>query len=325
MIPVYNEEGLLEQAIKELVAVLDPPDSTCDDPLATNAGQPTPCAYDCADLQREYFPEPQSQTTRCFLFDPATETWPEVGGQGAELLSMRQQRFETHTYIGREAGTNPPSSGLSFTMGEGRVCWDVTIKTMMGMESHEETVCLVDGEHEYNHTVAEEHSVEVVGYADEGAARIARLPLQEGLEHRAGQRAAVPARPFAAQQFLEGAVVLLAIDRRLLSSLNLSESPRILGLVAPLLGLFLVEERLMKSFHFAYFDAGRDTLQTCCNFIMSMPTVLRRQAPPLHEALLRPLSKSSFEQSILFGLDRRLQDAALAIPDLLVLLRVTEQ
>ena len=71
---------------------------TCgrDDPLATNTGQPTPCTYDCADLQWEYFPAPQSQTTRCFLFDPATDTWPEVGGQGAELLSMREQRFETH-------------------------------------------------------------------------------------------------------------------------------------------------------------------------------------------------------------------------------------
>ena len=146
------------------VTVLDTPASTCEDPLATNTGQPPPCTYDCADLQREYFPAPQNQTTRCFLFDAATETWPEVGGQENELLSMREQRFETHTYISPEAGANPPSSGLSFTMGEGRVCRDVTIKTFMGTESHEETVCLVDGEHEYNHTVTEEHSVEAVSY-----------------------------------------------------------------------------------------------------------------------------------------------------------------
>ena len=32
--------------------------------------------------------------------------------------------------------------------------------------SHTEVVCLVDGEHEYNHTITEEHTVEVVGYAD---------------------------------------------------------------------------------------------------------------------------------------------------------------
>merc|ERR1711960_64864 len=151
-----------------LAAVLDPAGSTCDDPLANNEGRPPPCTYDCADLKQAYFPAPQSQTTRCFLFDPTTSTWPEVGGQGAELLSMRQQRFETHTYIGREAGTNPSPSGLSFTMGEGRVCRNVTIKTFMSSATHEEVVCLVDGEHEYNHTVNEEHSVEVVGYAESG-------------------------------------------------------------------------------------------------------------------------------------------------------------
>ena len=40
---------------------------------------------------------------------------------------------------------------------------------MMGLGvAHIEELCLVDGEHEYNHTVAEEHSVEVVGYAESG-------------------------------------------------------------------------------------------------------------------------------------------------------------
>ena len=107
-----------EEKELSVVAVLDSLASVCDDPLATNAGRSPPCTYDCAVLIQEYFPEPQSQTTRCFLFDPDTETWPEVGGQGGEILSMREQRFETHTYISREAGTNPPSSGLSFTMGE---------------------------------------------------------------------------------------------------------------------------------------------------------------------------------------------------------------
>eukprot|EP01045_Picozoa_sp_COSAG04_P008550 COSAG04_NODE_476_length_13722_cov_16.614707_5_plen_371_part_00 len=152
-----------------LASVLDySAGSTCDDPLATNTGRALPCTYDCADLRQAYFPQPQTQATRCFLFDPATETWPEVGGQGAELLSMRQQRFETHTYVSREDGTNPPPSGLSFTMGEGRECRNVTIKTTMietGV-THIEKVCLVDGEHEYNHTISEQHSIEVVGYAE---------------------------------------------------------------------------------------------------------------------------------------------------------------
>merc|ERR1711969_473418 len=68
-------DATAEERDSSLAAVLDTPDSTCDDPLATNAGQPTPCIYDCADLQREYFPAPQSRITRCFLFDPTTETW----------------------------------------------------------------------------------------------------------------------------------------------------------------------------------------------------------------------------------------------------------
>eukprot|EP01045_Picozoa_sp_COSAG04_P005864 COSAG04_NODE_279_length_18210_cov_5.657225_1_plen_1569_part_10 len=156
-----------------LTVALDPtgsPSSTCDDPLAVNTDQSLPCAYDCQDLQQEYFPAPQSQTTRCFLFDPNSNTWPEAGGEGAELLGMRKQRFETHTYISREAGTNSPPSGLSFTMGEGRVCQNVTVKSsFMGpVEPHIEVFCLVDGEHEYNHTITEQHSVEVVGYAESG-------------------------------------------------------------------------------------------------------------------------------------------------------------
>eukprot|EP01045_Picozoa_sp_COSAG04_P023818 COSAG04_NODE_2888_length_3420_cov_1.914785_1_plen_379_part_10 len=161
-------DATAEDKDSSLVAVLGLPDNTCDDPLASNTGQPAPCTYDCDDLQQEYFPAPQIQTTRCFLFDPDTSTWPEVGGESAELLSLREQRFETQTYIGREEGTNPPPGGLSFTMGEGRVCRDITVKTFMGTETHEEVMCLVDGEHEYNHTVTEEHSVEVVGYADSG-------------------------------------------------------------------------------------------------------------------------------------------------------------
>ena len=157
----------------DLIGMLGSPEQMCDDPLAVNDGGAAPCAYDCADLQSEYFPEPQSQTTRCFLFDPGTETWPEVGGQvggqGAELLSMREQRFETHTYISKEDGTNPPpSSGLSFTMGEGRACRNVTVRTFIGDDTLEQQLCLVDGEHEYDHTITGNHSVEVVGFAESG-------------------------------------------------------------------------------------------------------------------------------------------------------------
>eukprot|EP01045_Picozoa_sp_COSAG04_P033663 COSAG04_NODE_7057_length_1200_cov_1.249773_1_plen_355_part_10 len=151
-----------------VAAVLEPSASAgCADALATNTGQAAPCAYDCQDLQREYFPDEDS---RCFLYDPASGTWPEQAGHGAELLGLRQQRLERQTFVSKEDGTNPPAAGVSFTVGVGRECREVTVtSTLMGSgTTHTETLCLVDGEHEYNHTITEEHSVEVVGYAESG-------------------------------------------------------------------------------------------------------------------------------------------------------------
>ena len=83
---------------------------------------------------------------------------------------MRQQRRDVHTYVSAEAGANP-AGDVVFSVGSGRVCRNVSIVTsFVQLEKPGETkvVCLVDGEHEYNHTVAEEHSVEVVGYAESG-------------------------------------------------------------------------------------------------------------------------------------------------------------
>ena len=135
----------------------------CTDPLASNAGAAeTSCTYDCTALQQELFP---GLPARCFIYDTSTQTWP------AELLGMRQQRLETHTFVGEENGTNPaPSAAVAFTVGAGRSCQNVTIaSTMMDTQgTHTEVVCLVDGEHEYNHTLTTEHSVDVIGYAESG-------------------------------------------------------------------------------------------------------------------------------------------------------------
>ena len=48
------------------------------------------------------------------------------------------------------------------------MCENITItSTFLGTGvTHVEEVCLVDGEHEYNHTIDEAHTVEVVGYAE---------------------------------------------------------------------------------------------------------------------------------------------------------------
>ena len=127
--PSWSGSSAQEKQSNLSIAVR-PVTSICEDQLASNTGDPVPCTYNCEVLQAEYFPQPQNQTTRCFLFDPATSTWPETSGQHSELLSMRQQRFETHTYISSEAGMNPPPSGLSFTMGQGRQCRNVTMKAL---------------------------------------------------------------------------------------------------------------------------------------------------------------------------------------------------
>ena len=63
-----------------------------------------------------------------------------------------------------------PGAALAFTVGTGRSCRNVTIaSTMMDTETtHTEVVCLVDGEHEYNHTLIAAHSVDVIGYTESG-------------------------------------------------------------------------------------------------------------------------------------------------------------
>eukprot|EP01045_Picozoa_sp_COSAG04_P026773 COSAG04_NODE_3785_length_2534_cov_1.593429_1_plen_259_part_10 len=138
-----------------------PGSTSCDDALAANAGQQATCEYDCDILRQEYFPD--DLTARCFIYDPSTQTWP------AELLDMRQQRLETQTFVGLVDGTNQ-AGDIEFSVREGRTCTDITIaSTFMDTgETHIETVCLVDGQHEYNHTITAEHSVEVVGYAESG-------------------------------------------------------------------------------------------------------------------------------------------------------------
>ena len=158
-----------------LAAVLDPSSSTCEDPLAANVYGGLPCTYTCEALCAEYFPGAQPQATRCFLYDPTAAAWPEIDGQqSSELLGMRKQRFDTHTYIS-EADFTASSGAVQFTVGTGRECRNVTIvstflSTLVGGDSsaHTEEFCLLDGAHEYNHTIEDEHTVEVVGYNHSG-------------------------------------------------------------------------------------------------------------------------------------------------------------
>lgn len=94
---------------------------SCTDPLAANNGEPGGCRYDCGTLQDEFFPA--GEESRCFIYDTATGTWPD------ELLNMRQQYLDVYSFLHNEAGTNPPDEGVSFVVGEGRLCRNVTSKT----------------------------------------------------------------------------------------------------------------------------------------------------------------------------------------------------
>ena len=121
--------------------------TSCDDALATNNGAAAACTYDCETLRQKYFPD--NPAARCFLYDATTQAWP------AELLDMRQQRLETFTYVSQAQGMNPLDD-LAFTVGAGRTCTNITIvSTVMATDNmatdatHTETVCLVDGQHEY--------------------------------------------------------------------------------------------------------------------------------------------------------------------------------
>eukprot|EP01046_Picozoa_sp_COSAG06_P017088 COSAG06_NODE_1150_length_10499_cov_45.337115_1_plen_1808_part_00 len=135
---------------------------SCTDPLASNNGEPGGCRYDCGTLQDEFFPA--GEESRCFIYDTATGTWPD------ELLNMRQQYLDVYSFLHNETGTNPPDEGVSFVVGEGRLCRNVTSMTSLLAtgDFHVEVLCLLDGEHEFNHTVTANHTVEVVGYAHSG-------------------------------------------------------------------------------------------------------------------------------------------------------------
>ena len=51
----------------------------CQDTLASNAGEASPCTYECAELQAEFFPgdwEPGRDS--CYLYNQITASWPQA-------------------------------------------------------------------------------------------------------------------------------------------------------------------------------------------------------------------------------------------------------
>jgi hypothetical protein len=129
-----------------------PASQACDDPLAAIDAQ-SGCPYSCDALKAHYFPGDDAALVSCFHFDGQ---WP------SELTDQIQRFQDAHVYV--PATTD---SSTTFTIGDGQGCENVTIVTYdLDGTSSEEVRCLVDGEHEHEHTVAGGHSISVLGYAE---------------------------------------------------------------------------------------------------------------------------------------------------------------
>jgi hypothetical protein len=139
-------------------------DGGCDDPLASSSTPDGACVYTCPHLVEHYFPGSQD-AARCFLYD-STSGWP------AELLELKRDRLDIYAYP-----QTAVDDTIVFTIGKGRNCSNVTVvTTTFASTGHEpveisERFCLIDGEHEHEHTVEDTHSVDVVGYASSGVQR----------------------------------------------------------------------------------------------------------------------------------------------------------
>jgi hypothetical protein len=169
----YNLSALSGSAAGQLPA-LGGGGRGCEDPRGTNfqtAGPDDICLYDCDALQDFYFPGDDDEVVRCFAASAAGE-WP------TELLGMRQTKLDWHTYL----APTPVPADENFTVGGGDQCVNVTIQTVQLQQpdddadddavavssAHTEVRCLVQGQHEHNHTTDGPHTVDVVGFVRSG-------------------------------------------------------------------------------------------------------------------------------------------------------------
>ena len=141
--------------LQDIEGAWSTPSPLCEDFLATNDGLGAPCTYSCDSLKTHYFPG-EEHTVTCFLHD-------QVSGWPTALLDRVKARQDAHVFV----DTTADASTLPFTIGAGpRACTNITVVTSpMTGPAHTISACVVDGEHEHNHTVTDPHTVEVVGYA----------------------------------------------------------------------------------------------------------------------------------------------------------------
>ena len=117
----------------------------CADPLAENYNTNSICTYDCGTLTDHYFPGQAADTT-CFIYDPSSGQWPQAG-----FMDTRTTTLDWHIFVDADPATQP----IEFTVGEGRVCSNVTVQISSmspDVEDEVEEICLYEGVHEHVHT-----------------------------------------------------------------------------------------------------------------------------------------------------------------------------
>lgn len=140
----------------------------CHDALAENNGEVGVCSYSCATLEQHFFPPggPLGPMAHCFLYNAQTRLWSDSAG-GPDLMTRKKTSMEWFEFLPPTpaAQGGPP---LSFTIGDGPVCRNVTVQMMTrlgpsGAVATTETRCLMDGYHEHLHA-EEAGSFQVVGH-----------------------------------------------------------------------------------------------------------------------------------------------------------------
>eukprot|EP01047_Picozoa_sp_COSAG01_P029060 COSAG01_NODE_1979_length_8743_cov_18.850069_6_plen_1614_part_00 len=101
----YSDPARWPAKLKEIIGPLP---TTCEDPLASNLGAPSPCTYACSTLTSHYFPSAASGKVRCFVADPSTGQWP------ADLLALKKDFVLWDTYKDQVSVSAP----IDFTLGE---------------------------------------------------------------------------------------------------------------------------------------------------------------------------------------------------------------
>jgi hypothetical protein len=138
----------------------------CADSAATNFnnGADQPCAYECASLAQSYGFGPADST--CYIRDPAATDWP------AALMSQKKETQDWFFFLS-EQNQSAALETMRFDVNGGRACVNVTVQTLVFSDGtvggdviradEVEVVCMLAGEHSFEHSHPERHNITASG------------------------------------------------------------------------------------------------------------------------------------------------------------------